>query len=114
MGVRYGLPALLSDIPGGIGGAIGVFQTFSAYKNGDYLEASKAGGATLGGIAGAEAGAAVGGVLGFGVADPFTIPAGAVIGGVYGAFKGSQIGGSIYNNGFQPLDSPGVPLVFPY
>jgi hypothetical protein len=54
------------------------------------------------------------GVHGFGVADPFTIPAGAVIGGVYGAFKGSQIGGSIYNNGFQPLDSPGVPLAFPY
>lgn len=114
MGVRYGLPALLSDIPGGIGGAIGVFQTFSAYKNGDYLEASKAGGAALGGIAGAEAGASIGGVLGFGAADPFTIPAGAVIGGVYGAFKGSQIGGSIYNNGFQPLDSPGVPPVFPY
>ena len=91
-----------------------MFQTFSAYQNGNYLEASKAGGGALGGIAGAEAGAAIGGVLGFGVFDAVTVPAGAVIGGVYGAYKGSQIGGSIYDNGFHPLDSPGVPLVFPY
>jgi hypothetical protein len=31
MGIRYGLPALLSDVPGAVGGLIGVFQTANAY-----------------------------------------------------------------------------------
>ena len=71
---------LLSDIPGGVAGLIGVFQTGSAYSSGDYLGASQAGGATLGGIAGAEAGAAAGSL--FGPFDVVTTPMGAVIGGV--------------------------------
>jgi hypothetical protein len=107
MGIRYGAPALLSDVPGGIGGTIGVFQTYNAYSNGDYLEASKAGGATLGGIAGAEFGAYIGAFGG--PFSPVTVPVGAVVGGVIGAYLGSSAGGSIYNNGFMPLDRPSVP-----
>jgi len=106
-GIRYGLPALLSDIPGGVGGVIGVYQTASAYNNGNYLGASQAGGATLGGIAGAEGGAAVGAL--FGPFDVVTIPVGTVIGGVAGAYYGGRAGASIYNSGFMPLDAPLVP-----
>jgi phage tail tape-measure protein len=106
-GVKYGLAAVLSDIPGGVAGLIGVFQTGSAYSSGDYLGASQAGGATLGGIAGAEAGAAAGSL--FGPFDVVTTPVGAVIGGVAGGYYGGRAGGSIYNTGFMPLDQPSVP-----
>jgi hypothetical protein len=115
LGIRYGLPALLSDIPGGVAGGIGVIQTYNAYQNGDLFTASQAGGATLGGIFFAEVGAGIGGVLGFGVFDPITVPVGAVIGGVWGGLQGASIGGSIYNNGFRPLDQPNSPVaIFPY
>jgi RHS repeat-associated protein len=107
LGIRYGLPALITDIPGAIGSGIGVFQTASAYSNGDYLGASQAGGATLGGIAGGEFGAFIGSFGG-----PFsfvTVPIGAVAGGVVGAYYGGQAGSSIFNTGFMPLDQPSVP-----
>jgi len=106
-GIRYGLPALLTDIPGAIGSGIGVFQTASAYSSGDYLGASQAGGATLGGIAGGEFGAFIGSFGG--PADFVTVPIGAVAGGVVGAYYGSQAGASIFNTGFMPLDQPSVP-----
>ena len=107
MGIRYGLPALLSDIPGGIGGLIGVFQTASAYNSGNYLEASKAGGATLLGIGGAEFGGSIGAFGG--PFDVVTVPVGAVAGGVIGAIYGSKAGGSIFNTGFRPIDQPSFP-----
>ena len=82
--------------------------------NGDYLEAAGAGGAGLGGLRARRLEPLSEVFLALVLLTSFTIPAGAVIGGIYGFYKGSQTGGSIYNNGFQPLDSPGVPLVFPY
>lgn len=113
-GIRYGLPALLSDIPGGVAGTIGVFQAYGAYTTGDYSGAVQASGGTLGGIAGAEGGAFIGGL--FGPAAFITVPIGAVAGGVYGAYMGSSVAGSIYNIGFEPLDQPGpnTPSIFPY
>ena len=84
------LPALLTDIPGAIGSGIGVFQTSSAYNSGDYLGASQAGGATLGGIAGGEFGAFIGAYGG--PFDFVTVPIGAVAGGVVGAYYGGQAG----------------------
>jgi hypothetical protein len=116
LGIQVGLPKLLIDIPGGVGAAIGVFQTLNAYNNGNYQEASEDGGATLGGIAGAEVGAGIGAVVGFGVFDPITVPAGGIIGGIYGAYKGGQLGGAIYNSGFMPIDQalPSTPMPLPY
>ncbi len=106
-GVKYGLPSLVSDIPGGLGSAIGLAQTVNAYSSGNYLEASQAGGATLGGIGGVEFGTFLGGFGG--PAAPVTVPLGAVVFGILGAYGGGSAAGAIYNRGFMPLDQPPVP-----
>jgi hypothetical protein len=112
-GVKYGLPSLVSDLPGGIASTIGLVQTFNAYNNGDYLLASQAGGATLGGIGGSEFGAFLGSFGG--PAAPVTVPLGAVVVGLVGAYGGANLFGSIYNNGFMPLDHLNTPNPpFPY
>jgi hypothetical protein len=97
-GIKYGLPSLVSDIPGGLASVYGAVQTYQAYDNGDYLAATQAGGATLGGIGGAELGAflrSFGGPIDF-----VTVPLGAVAFGLVGAYGGGNVLGSIYNNGF--------------
>jgi hypothetical protein len=98
---------------GGHAHTIGLVQTFDAYNNGDYLLASQAGGATLGGIGGSEFGSFLGGFGG--PAAPVTVPLFAVIGGLAGAYGGANLFGSVYNNGFGPLDHLSTPPPpFPY
>jgi RHS repeat-associated protein len=112
-GVQYGLPAVLSDLPGGTFSLIGAFQTGNAYYNGNYFQASQAGGATLGGIALGE----LLGAYGLSVGGPWGGAAGIVVGGLLGTFGGGYLGGTIYNNGFAPLDQPSPatpPFVVPY
>jgi CHC2 zinc finger len=79
-GVQYGLPAVLSDLPGGTFSLIGAFQTGNAYYNGNYFQASQAGGATLGGIALAE----LLGAYGLSLGGPWGGAAGVVVGGLLG------------------------------
>jgi hypothetical protein len=73
--------------------------TYGAYQNGNNFEAAKAGGSTLGGIGGAEAGAFAGSF--FGPADFVTIPVFAAIGGLYGAYVGGNGGAAAYQNSDQ-------------
>lgn len=95
-GVRYGMPALVSDLPAGIGGFIGLADTYAAYASGNDREAFRSGVGTLGAIGGAEAGMAAGAL----VPPPFdlvTVPVGGIIGAALGTWGGRNAGEHIYD-----------------
>jgi hypothetical protein len=54
--VKYGLPAVLADVPAGVGAAIGVGQAYQAYKAGETGEAGEKLSGSFGGVLGGLAG----------------------------------------------------------
>jgi LysM repeat protein len=104
-GIKYGIPAIVSDLPSAVGGAIGlidVAKTFYKAREageGDYKETVQKAGGTLGGIAGAETGAAAGAL--FAPFDIATAAVGAIAGGLYGSYKAANTAGKIYDQGFE-------------
>lgn len=75
LGVKYGLPSLLADVPAGVGGGIAIGQAYQAYKEGHIKEAGEKSISALAGIVGTELGAAAveAGLVTF-VAAPVVVP----------------------------------------
>jgi hypothetical protein len=110
-GVKYGLPALLSDLPNGIGGVFSLIDTAKAYNAGNYEGAVNKGVSGLGAIGGGELGVYIGALVGGGTpAEILTIPAGAIIGTLGGAFGGTALGQRIQSIGFDGIANIPNPL----
>lgn len=105
-GIRYGLPDLLADLPGAVGGAIGLGETYVAYENGNNREALESGVGTIFSIGGAEAGAEAGAMLGavFPPAELIAPVVGALIGGIGGAIVGHRLGDAAYRHVAPPAN----------
>lgn len=84
-----GLPAAISHLPAGVGGAIGVLETVQDVRAGDNRKAAQDGGAALGSVIGAEVGAM------FPIPGVDVLTAG--VGSMGGAILGRVIGGRIYD-----------------
>lgn len=107
-GIQYGLPGLAGDLPGAVGGAIGLGETYAAYQRGDNHEAFKDGGGTVFSLVGAEAGAGVGATVGaiFPPAEVVAPLIGALLGGIGGGAFGRWVGNHAYEK-IAPEDRTG-------
>lgn len=88
-----GLPGVISHLPAGVGGAIGVLETAKDARDGNTLAAFQDSGATIGGVIVGDLSA------GLCASTPFSAPIApvcAVAGGLAGAAVGRAVGGIIY------------------